>query len=185
MNHGPVVGRTDKGKQAHKALEPLSADSIAQCGPFPVAAPRLDEHDRRRCKQEVFKVGFWLRPVDRSRYRFEGPQDCVQIALPGSRLLEQPDELGNGLSLHQYVTRGVAASDEEPAVTGDAVANFAKAGEIYEQPFLEERRNWTVQVQSCREIPEPFHRFRRFGSGLKKVGHEAEAVENRLLKGCA
>jgi hypothetical protein len=74
-------------------------------------------------------------------------------------------------------------AEEEPAVTGDAVTNFAEAGEIYEQPLLEERRNWIVYIQPGRELPEPFHHLRCFGSGSKGVGHEANAGGDRLLKG--
>jgi hypothetical protein len=49
-------------------------------------------------------------------------------------------------------------------------------------PSLFKERLFVYLSRFC-EVRYCFHRFRRFGSRLKKVGHEAEAGENRLLKG--
>ena len=118
-------------------LETLAAQSIAQRGTFPVGTQRLDKHNRRGCKEAIFKIGFWLGPIDTSRYGFKRQQDCVRLRSQGvgvfSSLMPR-----NALNLHQRVTRGVSKPDEEPAVTDDAVANFAEAGEIYEQALLTE-----------------------------------------------
>src|SRR6516225_80014 len=64
----------------------------------------------------------------------------------------------------------------------DAVTHRAKAGKIYEQPFLEQCRQWTVEIGRLREAPEFIDQARSGCRRAKEIRHQAEASLNLLGK---
>ena len=100
MQHRPVVGGADEGEKPHQMLESVAPKRLAQRTPRPVGPPWLHEEHGAGGDQPVFGLGHSFRPVLERRAPFKLTQDCVRIAVPGRRGLEQSDRLLDALHLH-------------------------------------------------------------------------------------
>ncbi len=59
----------------------------------------------------------------------------------------------------------MASANEEGDVAGDAVAILAETREVDEEPLLEHRRNWIVEIGCFGEPPEVLDEFWRVRRG--------------------
>lgn len=76
-------------------------------------------------------------------------------------MADEPDDRSDALGRRVAVACAVAEADEEADVTGDAVTDFAKAGQINEQSLLEQRRQRIIEIAELGEPPQARGDLRR------------------------
>ena len=93
---------------------------------------------------------------------------------PPQQLDHLLDRLGSGVG----VSGRPALADEKADVPDDAVADLAESREMDEEPLLEQRRQWAVQVRRLRKLPEFLDQPRRRVSGTEEIGEDAETIRD-------
>ena len=164
-------------------FEPPAAQDVAQRAPRTKGTRRLHEHHRGGAEEAVLEIGARAGPVRCRSLGFERRQHGFHVPLPGTRRLQEPDGLLDGLRRRRRVAGRVTVSHQESAVARDAVADLAEAGEIDEEPLLEERRNRIVEIGGLGEIPKPFDQLRRIRRRHEEVGHQAKAAGDFTMEG--
>lgn len=121
---------------------------------FRATGPRRLDKKHRGCSQQVFVVrGFGQGPIDRLCDGFQSRKrrSCGFLGRDGS--LQQPSDLAYGHCRRVGIAGRATEPQQEAAVSGNALAHFAEAGEVDKKPLLEERRDRVVQIGRFGEQP--------------------------------
>jgi hypothetical protein len=114
--------------------------------------------------------------------RLQGGDRPLEASGARHRAADQADDLIDRFRRCFWVAGGAAMADEEADVSDNAVADDAKPREMNKKPFLEEGRQWVVEIGRLGEVPEPLDETRRGRCGTEKIGENAEAVDHRPME---
>jgi len=77
----------------------------------------------------------------------------------------------------------MAETNEEADVPGDAITDFAEAGQIDKQPFFEQWRQRVIEVAELGKPPQACGDLWRFGRELEEVRQHAHPALHFGMKG--
>ena len=95
---------------------------------------------------------------------------------------EQPHDVVHRLRRGPGIAGGPAVADQEPDVAHDAVPDLAEAGQVDEQPFLEQERQRIVDIGRFSEAPQLLNQPRHLRCGLEEFGRRPKRLVTSALK---
>ena len=96
--------------------------------------------------------------------------------------MKQLDHVRHALRAHIGVASRTAKSHQETRVTGDAVANCAKAGQVNKKPLLKNRGEGIIEVGRLCECPKFCCDLGSFRCEAKEIRDDPESLLYAIFK---
>ena len=108
---------------------------------------------------------------------FQSGKRRASVFLGRDGPLQQTNDLADRHCRRIGIARRPTKPQQEAAVSRNAIAHFAEAGEVDKEPLLEERWDRGVQIGRLRELPQ-------FANNEGRVRRRAEKIRNKTKARC-